>query len=134
MFKIRLVHKALFGLANGSIYSIKQPVITFVIAVILLVVLVVYFRRFYMGLEPATRRRFLVAGILFVSSTLLVDTVCKLLWRTLSWARYNSYGKTIPYALLSTIEEMIEMIGVIFFIYALLIYLQEIRKRVGGSH
>jgi hypothetical protein len=71
---------------------------------------------FLRALDGRTRARFVVSGAIFLSGTVLLEMF--------AGARVSSYGYSdLVYALLSTFEELLEMLGVATFLYALLRYL-----------
>ena len=83
-------------------------------------ILVALFLAVYAGfvrrLPAATRRLFLLAGALYVSGALGFELVEGL---------YASRAGGRLFAALITVEECLEMLGVVLFIYALLSYLKE---------
>jgi hypothetical protein len=97
-------------------------------AVLVLVIGMTY-RRFIADLPAETRRGFLTAGTLFASGALGVEVVGN--WYASLYGQQN-----MTYVLLATLEELLEMIGTVVFIHALLSYmgvhLKEIRVRVDG--
>ncbi|MFN0141349.1 MAG: hypothetical protein ACKVQW_14840 [Pyrinomonadaceae bacterium] len=88
----------------------------------LVVVLAVVFLRFWWNLPVRTRLQFLIAGAIFLSGAIGVEL--------LNGKYAEIYGKADPwYKMLSTIEEVLEMVGVIAFVKALIDYLAtEYRK------
>ncbi len=88
------------------------------------------YRRFVADLPAETRHLFLTAGTLFVSGALGVEALGG--WYTTLYGQQN-----MTYALLTTLEELLEMLGVVVFIYALMSYmgthLKEVRVRVGDE-
>ncbi|MBP9663333.1 MAG: hypothetical protein KBD94_01835 [Pyrinomonadaceae bacterium] len=82
-----------------------------------------WFFRFWLGLPFKTRIQFFVAGALFLSGAVGMEL--------LDGDYAEVHGKITPtYAVLSTIEEMLEMAGVIVFIKALLGYIADRFHRV----
>lgn len=90
--------------------------------IVLVMVLAVVFLRFWWNLPARTRLQFLVAGALFLSGAIGVEL--------LNGKYAEIYGKADPwYKMLSTVEEVLEMVGVIAFVKALIDYLAtEYRK------
>ncbi len=82
-----------------------------------LVFLVAYFR-FILSLPVGTRNLFVLAGFLFISGSIGMELV--------SGNYYCLHGTKmdLPYAIMTTIEEFLEMTGILIFIYALMVYLQ----------
>jgi hypothetical protein len=75
-----------------------------------------YIMKFMFQLPAATRNLFITAGIVFVSGAVGMEMIGG------QYVFYN--GKEgIQYALMITLEELLEMIGVVIFIYALGSYL-----------
>jgi hypothetical protein len=83
-----------------------------------LAVLVFFFvyLRFLLDLDKKTRNQFILAGAIFVSGAMLFE---------LPGGIYDElFGRSNPvYSLISTIEELLEMGGILIFIYALASYL-----------
>ncbi|MGB8326173.1 MAG: hypothetical protein WCE48_01200 [Steroidobacteraceae bacterium] len=77
----------------------------------------VYFK-FWWGLPKLTRARFMVAGLLFVGGAVGLDMVGGYLAE-----RYGTHS--VLYTLEYSIEELLEMLGILLFNYALLTYLAE---------
>ena len=77
------------------------------------VVLGLVFLKFVLGLPKNTRLRFIVAGVIFLTGVLGIEM--------LGAREAALHGtETVAYCVLYTIEEMLEMLGIIVFIYALL--------------
>jgi hypothetical protein len=96
-------------------------------ALALLFVLFVYLR-FILDLPPKTRNQFILAGAIFVTGAMLFE---------IPGGIYDEeFGRHTPvYALISTVEELLEMGGILIFIYALTSYLsgEFPRLRIGIS-
>jgi len=75
----------------------------------------VYFLRFLWRLPANIRWRFIVAGTVYVSGALGIEFLEGL-------AAAESGEDSIPYAILNTVQEVMEFAGVILFIDALLLY------------
>jgi hypothetical protein len=85
---------------------------------IVVCLLLLFFSRFLIWLPTITRNRFLIAGALFVGGSCFVDIAGGYYaenWGTSNW----------NYSLLATLEEGMEMGGIITFIWALLHYARE---------
>ena len=85
------------------------------------------FLRFLAAIPPQTRRLFLIAGTLFVGGAIgmkLVEGYYADL-RAL-----HSQQPSMTYAIITTIEELLEMLAVVVFIYALLSYISSYMKGV----
>ncbi len=83
-------------------------------AVVLLFVLA--YARFLIHLPASTRRRFLLAGIVYVTGALGVEALSG--WRAETMGMNN-----MTHSLIATVEEVMEMTGVAIFILALLRHL-----------
>jgi hypothetical protein len=114
--------------ATGSFYFLW--VLPYGIATL---VLGITFLRFVWNLPPDTRRRFIIAGSVFLGGALGVEIF--------GAREAEEYGvETITYCVLYTIEEVMEMVGIIIFMYALLSYLADefdgltlVFRRVGND-
>ena len=82
------------------------------------VVLGLVFLKFVLGLPKNTRLRFIVAGVIFLTGVLGIEML---------GAREADLHDTdtVLYCVLYTLEEMLEMLGIILFIYALLSHLAQ---------
>jgi len=90
----------------------------FVVAPFVILFLLSYIR-FFMHLPRSTKYYFLVAGLLYIGGAFILELIG--VWRT-SIASENILATTI---ILTTVEEALEMFGIIFFIYSLLLYLRD---------
>ena len=78
--------------------------------------LVLSYQRFLRNLPPRTRHLFLLAGAVFVSGAIGVEAV--------SGLQASVHGEeSLAYHVIITLEELLEMSGVVLFIYALLDYM-----------
>jgi hypothetical protein len=84
-------------------------------ALAVLVLFLVYLR-FLLNLNRQTRNHFFLAGLIYVSGAMLFE---------IPGGIYDeAFGRHTPvYALISTVEELLEMGGILLFIYALTSYL-----------
>ena len=89
-----------------------------IVAIPLLVLLAITYRKFLLNLPIRIRILILLAGTLYVVSALGLEMVG-------GWYFEQFGGNRIPYIVLTTIEETLEMTGILIFIYALLKYLCE---------
>lgn len=84
-------------------------------------ILLIYFK-FLLHLPPQTRRIFLLAGGLYIGGALGVELI---------HGHYlDFYGKDLIYALIAAVEELLEMLGIITFVYGLLSYIRSQRQTV----
>ncbi len=81
------------------------------------------FLQFLTALPAKTRRLFLIAGTIYVSGALGMEMVG-------GYYTYFYAYKDITYTIITTIEESLEMLGIIIFIYALLNYIGSYLKGV----
>jgi hypothetical protein len=88
-------------------------------AAALLVVLALVYAPFVLRLPPETRRRFVVAGVIYVTGAVLFELPLG------SWAERHGTDN-FTYALLDGVEESLELIGVHLFILSLLDHLRDI--------
>lgn len=93
-------------------------------AVIVLILLIVFFR-FLLGLPRHTKRMFLIGGFLYVFGALGLEAV---------QGNYKSGGlsEDFNYQLIVSVEETLEMFGIIIFIHAILNYLIRINVKSFG--
>lgn len=83
-----------------------------------------FYLRFLWRLPSATRRRFIVAGIIFLTGAIAFDM--------LGGLEAETYGfNNVIYCALYTIEEFLEMLGSILFLSALLRHLGPISLTLG---
>ncbi|NET34947.1 MAG: hypothetical protein F6K19_23465 [Cyanothece sp. SIO1E1] len=80
---------------------------------ILLVLLFFILLPFIVKLPNDTRRNFFLAGFIFVAGAIGVEAIT-------GWHVTAAGDKNLVYEILYTIEELLEMVGIVLFIYALL--------------
>jgi len=86
-------------------------------------IFVLVYRRFLADLPVKTRRLFLLAGTLYVGGALGVELV--------GGRHMDLYGgQNVMFAFITTVEELLEMLGVVVFIFALLSYISAYLKDV----
>lgn len=90
-------------------------------ASILVVIFGLTFSKFLMALPPKTKRLFLIAGTVFVAGALGLEMVSGVY-------ADGSDSDNIVMAALTSIEELMEMLGIVIFIYALLAYISNYLK------
>jgi hypothetical protein len=76
------------------------------------------YARFVWKLPPQTRWRFILAGAIYVGGALGVEVISANEW-------FKADGTSLLFSAIGTVEEFMEMTGVIVFIYALLLYLAD---------
>jgi hypothetical protein len=82
---------------------------------VLVVIMGISFRRFLLDLPTSSRNQFIIAGIIYVFGAIGMEIPAGQI--------YEARGGGSVYALLTTIEESLEIFGVLIFIDALLTYL-----------
>ena len=99
------------GLLEGLLYF---PWV--IIGIVFVIVFWLVFFRFIQSLPKTTKNLFILAGTLYVGGAIGVEVI---------GAYYaKAYGReSIIYSLVSTLEEFLEMFGILIFIYALLAYI-----------
>lgn len=92
-------------------------------AIVLIVVLGLFFLKFLIRLPVKTRIHFVVAGAVYIGGCIGVELI---------GGRYDElHGKeNLTYSLIATFEESLEMTGIIIFIWALLVYIADTIKDV----
>jgi hypothetical protein len=101
----------------------------------LVLVLGLFFLRFLFRLPVATRQLFILAAIIYLSGCIGFELIGGRYDELYGFGRYDAlYGyESLTYNMISTVEESLEMAGLIFFIYALLVHVednyQEVRFR-----
>ncbi len=99
-------------LGGGSGFFYYAWVVPYMIVVALF--LLVYWK-FIIDLTPTIRKLFLMAGAIYVGGALGMEMI--------DGFYMDVYGQDLTYELLTTIEEVGEMLGIVIFIYALCYYL-----------
>ena len=77
------------------------------------------YARFLRQLDRDTRKRFLIAAAIYVGGAFGTEIFAAL------YVYVNGPGETLGYDMLSGLEETLEMTGIIFFIHALVVYLEK---------
>lgn len=86
-------------------------------AIIFLVIFLLGFLGFIKALPQKTRNLFIIAGTLYVGGALGMELIA-------GYYADNYTQNTITYTVVTTIEESLEMLGIVVFIYALLSYIK----------
>ena len=116
-------HERLINPVNDMVGKENMPAFlqfAWVIPVgILLIIFVIYFRKFFLELNKRSRLNFLISFLFYTGGALGLEMI---------GSYYNVlHGQdNFVYKTLTTIEESLENIGVIYFIYALLIHISDI--------
>lgn len=90
----------------------------------LVAVLIPYFWKFVWGLPRHTRRNFLLSATLYLGGAIGVELLGGYLFAT------QGSTESFLYSMVATVEEGLEMVGVILFIQGLMIHLAEMPKLV----
>ncbi|PHJ56933.1 hypothetical protein VF14_36490 [Nostoc linckia z18] len=91
-------------------------------------VFLLVFGRFIIHLPRKTRRLFLIAGTVYVSGAIGTELIG-------GYYHYYYTSNSMLYSSITTVEEVLEMLGVIIFIYALLSYINSNMKGIDiGIH
>ena len=106
----RPIREAL-GITGGALYH------AWVIpAAVFLAFMGVAYLRFLVALPARSRMQFVLAGVVYVGGALgmeLIDTMYA-----------SAYGRNLIYGLLATLEEVLEMAGILLFLYALMDHME----------
>ena len=88
--------------------------------IVIVVLFIILLLPFFIHLPPGHKLRFFTSAALYVGGFLGVEIIG-------SFYEIRNGIQEIPYVLFTTVEETLEMVGVIYFINALMIYLEEIK-------
>lgn len=86
-----------------------------IVFVPLVILMALVYLRFLFHLPLRTRNLFMVSGLLYVGGAVVVEAISANLW-------YIDNGVSFPYLMIATVEELLEMLGVVVFIFTLLSY------------
>ena len=90
-----------------------------IVLIPIVVILGIYFLKFLQHLSKETRNRFLLAGFLYLAGAVGIEMV--------GGYYSNHFGEdNMNYVLIVHLEEMLEMIGITFFIQSILNYMDQI--------
>jgi hypothetical protein len=90
--------------------------------IVLVVLFILLFWSFFNHLPSGHKLRFFTSAALYIGGALGVEIIGSI------YVMRNGI-QDIPYFLFTTVEETLEMVGVIYFINTLMIYLEEIRRK-----
>lgn len=111
------IHELLIPVLRRTMNAKGVLYFTWVVpAFFLLIVFLIVFRRFIQNLPVKTRTLFILAGAVYVTGALGMELVGGYI------ADYIGYNTL--YGLASTVEELLEMFGIVIFVNALLSYIQ----------
>jgi hypothetical protein len=100
-------------------------------AIILVVFLTVFFRDFLFSLPPKTKNTFLLSAIIYLSGCIGVEMIEGWYSEKYGIELFKKYGSKlydIPYSLMTIVEESMEMVGIIIFIWGLITYMNHNHK------
>ncbi|VVB92377.1 Uncharacterised protein [uncultured archaeon] len=83
-----------------------------IIGIPIVIIFIITYMKFLINLPKNIRFLFILAGIFFVGGSLGMELVG-------GWYEFANGKENLIYAMISTIEESLEMIGTAFFVYAL---------------
>ena len=110
------IHEKLIPFMHWLLKTSKPLYFSWVIPYGLAVVLfIVSYSKFLMQLPMTTRRQFILCGALFISGAIGMELVAA--------DYHDSHGNNMHHALLQTVEELLEMLGIALFNYVLCRYL-----------
>jgi hypothetical protein len=111
------IHELLIPVLRGAMHTSGLLYFPWVIpAFFLVIIFLIVFRKFILALPNKTKIQFILAGIVYVFGALGMELIGGYI--------ADNYGYNTVYGIASTIEELLEMFGVVIFINALLNYLQ----------
>lgn len=118
-------HNTLLGYAvrlvrsiTGMGYYTSQVVIVVIAGVMLIPI----YLRFLLTLPSATRRGFLLAGVVFIGGAIGLESLSMIIYRLTD-------GTSLLYLLAANLEEFSEIAGILIFLYAISDYIQH---EIGG--
>lgn len=86
-------------------------------AIILFLLSIIFFKFIFLYLPPQTRKKFIIAAIIYIGGALGLEFIGGYFFT--NWG-----GDNLSWIILTTFEEGLEMVGIIYFILALLEYFQ----------
>lgn len=89
-----------------------------IVFVPLVIIFALLYLRFLFHLPSRIRNYVILAGILYVGGAVVVEAMSANRW-------YLDGGVSYPYLVTATVEELCEMLGIVVFIFALLLYAGE---------
>ncbi|MEY2856059.1 MAG: hypothetical protein RLZZ74_368 [Cyanobacteriota bacterium] len=111
------IHELLIPILRGAMHTSGLLYFPWVIpAFFLVIIFLIVFRKFILALPNKTKIQFILAGIVYVFGALGMELIGGYI--------ADNYGYNTVYGIASTIEELLEMFGVVIFVNALLNYLQ----------
>jgi spermidine synthase len=94
-----------------------------IVFVPLVIIFALAYLKFLLHLPPRLRNLFVAAGMTFVGGAVVIEGISANEW-------YLNDGSNLLYSAIGTVEELCEMLGVIVFLYALLLYIEHVQVGV----
>ena len=105
------------------------PMGWFTVAIPIILVLALTYLKFLAHLPAKTKLLFGVAGTIFLGGAIGTEMVGKY--------NFDLYGRSINLTMITAVEEFMEMLGIVVFLYALLsylgLYVQEVQVHIGEA-
>lgn len=120
------VHESLIRPVRSMMGDLDLPIFHFawvVPGIVLVLVLGLFFAGFLLRLPPATRRIIVIAATLYLGGAIFVEMI-----EGAFIVREGPFSMT--YAMIVTVEESLEMAGLLVFLYALLGYLADTYRAI----
>ena len=117
----------LIGVNVGTRVADSQPLHYYawiIPAVILVAILGLVYLKFLGHLPPKTRRYFIAAAALFIGGAIFTEILTGLYWQFLG------SNNDFTHSVMTAVEEFLEMMGVVVFIYALMSYMKSHIKEI----
>jgi len=116
---IRPVKKLIEGQGIDAGFLYFAWLVPYTLAV---VVLAIVLFRFVVKLPGQTRLHFLIGGGLFLAGAIVMEMIGGNYWAGQGWSVYGTDKVDVRYALIVSLEELLEMLGILVFAYGLLMY------------
>jgi len=97
-----------------------------ILGIIFVLLLLIFYYRFLFELPKETRNKFVIAGIVYLTGAIAFEMIG-------GYYIDLNPGKTLIYALITSFEESLEMLGVIIFINSLLHYIEKKKFEISLS-
>ena len=109
------IHEKLTPIAQKMFHSTSLVVGWWVPMGIILLPLALLYLKFVFNLPKITRNLFIISGSIYVSGAVIMEII--------GYKIMKLYGRGLMYSISYTIEESLEMLGIVLFIYALVSYI-----------
>lgn len=105
-----------------TLLGVGYPDIWDIPSIALIIILALFFLRFLLHLPPKMRSTFLIAATLYMGGAIGLELIGD---------RYlKLHGNNWMYKMISTVEESLEITGIVIFIQALLVYIADTYKEL----